>query len=74
MVMPAELLRQIGEALYGERWQSALAADLRIADRTVRYWLAGRSPVPAAVTDELSRMIAARGRELQRVAEELAKL
>ena len=38
----AELLRTAGEALYGARWQSALALDLAVSDRTVRHWLAGR--------------------------------
>ena len=37
----SELLRRAGETLYGARWQSDLARDLGVADRTVRRWLAG---------------------------------
>ena len=43
------LLAEIGEALYGERWQTALAHELGVADRTVRRWVAGDSPVPPCV-------------------------
>lgn len=39
--MSSKLLRDAGEALYGPRWQSDLARDLHVADRTMRRWLAG---------------------------------
>jgi hypothetical protein len=39
-VTPDEL-GDVGRLLYGERWQSPLAAALGINDRTIRYWLAG---------------------------------
>lgn len=41
-----DLLRLVGEALYGERWQAPIACDLGVSDRAVRYWLsaANRSP------------------------------
>jgi len=40
------LLRFVGEALYGERWQAPLAADLSVSDRTVRYWLSSATTCP----------------------------
>jgi hypothetical protein len=56
-VTPAEL-RAIGESLYGERWQSKLAAALPVTSRSVRYWLSGKRPIRP--------VIAARIRDLAR--------
>ena len=41
-----ELLRLVGEALYGERWQAPIAADLGVSDRAVRYWISIANPCP----------------------------
>jgi hypothetical protein len=41
-----ELLRLVGEALYGERWQAPIAADLGVSDRAVRYWISVANPCP----------------------------
>ncbi|RZI60330.1 MAG: hypothetical protein EOP94_01690 [Zymomonas sp.] len=41
-----ELLRLVGEALYGERWQAPIAADLGVSDRAVRYWISAANPCP----------------------------
>ena len=43
---PDKLLREIGEALDGEQWQSALARRLCITVRTVQRWVAGDVPLP----------------------------
>ena len=40
---PAQLSR-ISTLLYGQRWQSALARDLDVTDRTVRRWTKDGSP------------------------------
>lgn len=50
----SNLLREAGEALYGSRWQSELARDLGVADRTVRKWAAGDSPVPESAYAKLA--------------------
>ena len=39
-----DTLRIVGEALYGDRWQTALAADLGVADRTMRRCIADAKP------------------------------
>jgi hypothetical protein len=39
-LMPNEL-GDVGRLLYGEHWQTPLAAALGVSDRTIRYWLAG---------------------------------
>src|SRR5690606_6365951 len=50
-------LSRIGNALYGPRWQSDLARDLGVADRTVRAWVAGdRRPAPGVWID-LERLV-----------------
>lgn len=36
-----ELLVATGEALFGPRWQSNLARELGVYDRTMRRWAAG---------------------------------
>jgi hypothetical protein len=50
--MTPDLLRRIGEALHGEHWQAPLARRLGVAERSMRYWLAGRE-IPEGVRDEL---------------------
>ncbi len=60
---PAErltFLTKTGEALYGARWQSALAEDLRTSDRTMRRWVAGQE-IPWGIEAELRGLLMARG-------------
>lgn len=59
--MTPELLRAVGEALYGPQWHKNLADDLRISDRTIRRWLAGSTPIPDAVGVELADLCRKRG-------------
>lgn len=66
-------LRRIGEALYGERWQTPLAEDLQVADRTVRRWLDGSRAIPDTLRADLHRIVAARVASLQRIAAELRR-
>ena len=45
--MTAAELRRHCSRLYGaHRWQTALARELQVNDRTVRRWASGSSPVP----------------------------
>lgn len=48
-----DLLHRIGRAIWGEHWQTSMAAAFDVRDRTVRYWLSGRYEVPADVWREL---------------------
>lgn len=54
-----KLLGAAASLLYGDHWQSALAALLDVNDRTVRRWVAGDSAVPdsalAAIADRLAK-------------------
>ena len=47
-------LRMLGEALYGERWQNAVARDLGINSRQVHRWVSGQyEPHEGHVSDML---------------------
>jgi hypothetical protein len=52
-----DLLRLVGEALYGERWQSPLAGDLGVSDRAVRYWLSAVNPCPDDIGTRLLTVV-----------------
>lgn len=52
----SRLLVECGEALYGTRWQSELARDLQVSDRTMRRWVAGTTDVPAGLYLDLLRL------------------
>lgn len=54
--MTPELLRQIGEALYGPNWQAPLARDLGVRDQTVRRWRAG-SAMPEGLQADLRALL-----------------
>ena len=55
---PLDLLRLVGEALHGERWQSPLAGDLGVSDRAVRYWLSAATQCPDDLGPRLLAIVA----------------
>lgn len=55
--MTPDLLRRVGEALYGEHWQAPLAVDLNVAVRTVQRWATGERPMPQNLPAELAGVI-----------------
>lgn len=65
--MSSRLLKRCGEAMYGPRWQSDLARDLKVSDRTVRRWVDGSSDVPDGVYLELLGLCQERAAELDDV-------
>lgn len=67
----SRLLVESGEALYGQQWQSALARDLGVADRTVRRWVAGSSEPPAGLWLDLLRLTQERAAQLDALADRL---
>jgi hypothetical protein len=62
--MTPDELAAAGRALYGERWQTPLAEDLHVADRTVRRWLVGETPIPDGVESELREILIRRVKEI----------
>lgn len=65
------LLTRAGKLLYGQQWQSALARDLDVSDRTVRRWVCGATPVPVGVYVDLQRLVLERAALLDMLAEDL---
>ncbi|RWC26996.1 MAG: adhesin [Mesorhizobium sp.] len=47
------MLKIAGEVLYGERWQTPLARDLGVSDRTVRNWCAAKHECPHDLAERL---------------------
>jgi hypothetical protein len=67
----SRLLVECGEALYGPQWQSALARDLGVADRTMRRWVAGTTDVPSGLYPDLLRLTQERAAVLDALAPRL---
>lgn len=65
---PNAVLAEIGRALYGSRWQSDMARDLGVSDRTVRRWAAGED-LPAGVRNDLAALAKRRAAELGAIAD-----
>ena len=73
--MTPTLLRAVGEALYGDQWQTPLADALGVNLRSLQRWAAGTSTpssraMPGIIAD-LRRLVDARGRDLARLAAQL---
>jgi hypothetical protein len=71
MAAPPDLLARVGQALYGERWQTQLARALGVADRTVRRWVAGEDAPRAGVWTDLLEILARHQAELANLTEPL---
>ncbi len=56
---PTEL-REVGEALYGPRWQSALARALGMGDRHMRKLAAGEVEISPGIAADIERLLARR--------------
>lgn len=66
------LIQEVGEALYGPRWQSDLARDLDVTDRTMRRWVADGGVPPGAYLDCL-RLLVERAAEIDHLVEHVRR-
>lgn len=57
------LIEAAGRALWGAAWQSPMARELGVADRTVRRWVAA-GEAPADVPGRLLPLVRAKGEAL----------
>lgn len=71
--MTPELLKRVGEALYGDRWVADLARALDISDRHVRRMHAGTAPVADGVKDDMIKLIEDRLSALTRLLGDVYK-
>ncbi|MGV0909277.1 hypothetical protein [Martelella sp. FOR1707] len=69
--MSNKLLKDAGEALYGPRWQTDLAKDLDVSDRTIRRWVSGVDDLPSGVAVDLWRICLERSALLDDVIDRL---
>lgn len=72
--MTPQLLAACGMALYGHQWQSSLARDLSVSDRTMRRWVAGTHDVPQGLYTDLLRLTEERAHVLDELTERLREL
>jgi len=66
-----DLRLRAGQALYGERWQTPLASDLRTSARTVRRWTSGQIDVPWGVMADLRGLLMARGVAINELVDDM---
>lgn len=71
MRIDPDTLAACGRALFGDRWQSALAEELGVNRRTILRWLSGEWAVSAYVRPKLRDMIRRRGEECRALMERL---
>jgi len=69
----SDLIRRLGQALYGEHFDADLANALGIAKRSVRHWRNGENEPQPGVWGELAELVAERRETLAGLAEELAQ-
>ncbi|WP_342711433.1 hypothetical protein AAFG13_06070 [Bradyrhizobium sp. B124] len=69
-----QLLIKIAILLFGNNWQSGLAAETGIADRTLRRWIAGTAPVPLGVWNDVLQLLSTRSSEIEHMRTRLAGL
>jgi hypothetical protein len=69
---PQHLITETGCALYGDRWQTDMARDLGVSDRTVRRWAAGTECPRPGVYEDLLRLCLERAAQLSDAAKTLA--
>lgn len=59
------LLREIGNALYGEHWEATLSRQMHVSDRSMRRWANGTDLIPWGVWFDIYREVEARARNLE---------
>lgn len=73
-IVPPDALIRAGRAMFGDNWQTPIARELGVSDRSVRYWTKGEHAIPAGVVGDLVKILRARGRKMDALADELARL
>jgi hypothetical protein len=72
--MTNNLLRTIGEQLYGPRWQTDLSRDISVSDRTMRRWTSGEDDVPEGAWRDIYHRLDNRVTDLDRTKYRLSGL
>lgn len=69
-----KLLQAAGEALYGDRWQSDLAREIHVTDRTMRRWIADPHTISAGVWTDIMMLLDVRSGEIEQTAYDVRSL
>lgn len=69
--MTPEQLKNAGELLFGNQWQSDLARALEVDSRRVRDWLQQRRPIPDGVKSEVIDLLLKNSEDTASYAETL---
>jgi hypothetical protein len=64
-------LIQVGEALYGPRFQRVLAEALDVNERTMRRWVAGTCEPPASLQSNLLHLALTRRATIEKIIRRL---
>lgn len=62
--MKADEFQRIGQTLFGQRWQYAMATVLQAHPRTVRYWATGDYRITEETEERVRRIVRDRIRNL----------
>lgn len=68
-----EMLRQAGEALYGERWQSELSRAIGVSDRTMRRWISAPYEIPGGIWYDIQQLLLQRGVAIEKLGNEILR-
>lgn len=66
-----EQLKQAGELLYGNQWQSDLARAINVDSRRIRQWLSGQRPIPVGLWLEIIELLKNNSRDTASYADDL---
>lgn len=69
-----QLIREVGEALYGPRWQSELARDLGMSGRHMRRLAAGTAVLTPGMMADMLLIAEERAQAIDEVIEHLRRL
>lgn len=72
--MTPEQLKDAGELLFGNQWQSDLARALDVDSRRVRDWLQERRPIPVGVKSEIIELLRKNSQDTASYAEILSNI
>lgn len=68
-----DVLIRAGRALFGDNWQTPLARELGVSDRSIRYMTKGERGIPPGIVADLVRILEERGGNLYALAKELKR-
>ena len=65
-------VRKAGELVYGKNWQTRMAAEIGVTDRTVRRWAGSDAPLSADLRNRLLVLLRAQVDELSAAVDRLS--